>query len=52
MVTEKEYINLQNMMDRVGLSKIPSKGYYYTWSNKHVNDTIYSRIDRVLGNTA
>ncbi|WJX68825.1 hypothetical protein P8452_53158 [Trifolium repens] len=27
-----------------------SLGDYYTWSNKHVDGIIYSRIDRVLGN--
>jgi hypothetical protein len=37
-------------MDRVGLSEMDSLGDYYTWSNKHVDGIIYSRIDRVLGN--
>ncbi|CAK8579658.1 unnamed protein product [Lathyrus sativus] len=49
-VTETEYIDLQNMMQRIGLFEMESKGDYYTWFNKHNVDPIYSRIDRVLGN--
>ncbi|CAJ2662986.1 unnamed protein product, partial [Trifolium pratense] len=50
MVHESEYSDMISMMDKAGLSEMDSLGDYYTWSNKHVNGTIYSRIDRVLGN--
>ncbi|XP_025983877.1 uncharacterized protein [Glycine max] len=38
------------MMNVVGLSEMDSIGDYFTWSNKQNVGTIYSRIDRVLGN--
>ncbi|KAL5134431.1 Transposon TX1 uncharacterized protein [Glycine soja] len=50
MVIENEYIDLQEMMNIAGLSEMESIGDYFTWSNKHYVGTIYSRIDRVLGN--
>ncbi|PNX80017.1 hypothetical protein L195_g036011 [Trifolium pratense] len=50
LVHESEYTDLTLLMDKVGLSEMDSLGDYYTWSNKHVDVTIYSRIDRVLGN--
>ncbi|XP_058756286.1 uncharacterized protein LOC131629522 [Vicia villosa] len=49
-VKESEYSDLASMMDRVGLFEKESKGDHYTWSNKHSTGTIYSRIDRVIGN--
>lgn len=49
MVTETKYIDLATMMDNAWLFEMDSVGDYYTWSNKEVDETIYSRIDRVLG---
>ncbi|XP_058783198.1 uncharacterized protein LOC131657862 [Vicia villosa] len=49
-VQEKEYIDMTNMMNKVGLFEMDNQGDYYTWSNKHSNGVIYSRFDRVLGN--
>ncbi|CAK8572403.1 unnamed protein product [Lathyrus sativus] len=40
------------MMNLIGLSEMDSIGDYYTWSNKQSTGTIYSRIDKVLGNVA
>lgn len=37
-------------MDRNKLFEAPSLGNHYTWSNKHVNGVIYSRIDGLIGN--
>ncbi|CAI8584308.1 unnamed protein product [Vicia faba] len=34
----------------MGLYEKDSRGDYYTWSNKQPSGTIYSRIDRVIGN--
>ncbi|XP_045791547.1 uncharacterized protein LOC123886260 [Trifolium pratense] len=50
LVHESEYTDLASLMDKSGLSEMNSLGDYYTWSNKHVDGIIYSRIDRVLGN--
>lgn len=50
MVTEAEFVDLQNMMDVTGLSEMDSIGDFFTWSNKRSADPIYSRIDRVLAN--
>ncbi|XP_040872094.1 uncharacterized protein [Glycine max] len=49
-VTESEYIDLLNMMETTGLAEMDTTGEFYTWTNKQVIGTIYSRIDRVLGN--
>lgn len=49
-VTEKEYVDMQEMMMRNGLSEMDSTGDYFTWFNKHTIDPIYSRIDRLIGN--
>ncbi|CAI8610538.1 unnamed protein product [Vicia faba] len=38
------------MMRRKELFEMDSRGDYFTWSNKRIVGTIYSRIDRVLGN--
>lgn len=38
------------MMDRVGLFEKDTIGDHFTWSNKHSQEVIYSRIDRVVGN--
>lgn len=50
METEAKYINMTTMMDNVGMFEMDSVKDYYTWSNKQVEWTIYSRIDGVLGN--
>jgi hypothetical protein len=41
---------MASMMEKVGLSEMDSFGDYYTWSDTHVDGTIYSQIDKVLGN--
>ncbi|CAK8536977.1 unnamed protein product [Lathyrus sativus] len=51
LVTEREYIDLTNMMENTCLSEMDSIGDHFTWSNKQAVGPIYSRIDRVLGNT-
>lgn len=38
------------MMVEVGLCEINMVGNEYTWSNKHSQCVIYSKIDRALGN--
>jgi hypothetical protein len=50
MVQEYEYADFQDMMIKSGLSEMDSVGDYFTWCNKHANEPIYSRIDRLLGN--
>lgn len=52
IVTEMECLDLSRMMAAIGLFEKEGIGHYYTWSNKHTTGTIYSRIDRVLGNLA
>lgn len=49
-VLESEYRDLVDMMDEVGLYEVHMTGERFTWSNKHEHGTIYSRIDRALGN--
>ena len=49
-MTEIEYKDLQDMMVNKGLYEMDNTEEYYTWSNKHKEGTVYSRIDRVLGN--
>ncbi|XP_058783664.1 uncharacterized protein LOC131658381 [Vicia villosa] len=50
LVSVAEIRDLKEMMDNTGLAKLDSVGEYYTWSNKHVDGIIYSRIDHLLGN--
>lgn len=50
LVTEREYVDLRNLMDHAGLFEKDSTGEYFTWTNKHSIGTIYSKIDHVLGN--
>ncbi|XP_058765189.1 uncharacterized protein LOC131638637 [Vicia villosa] len=52
MVSEAEYKDLHEMLTHTGLSEMHSSGDHFTWSNKHASEPIYSRIDRMLGNTA
>lgn len=49
LVTENEYIDMQNMMMRTGLSEMDSSIDFFTRFNKHIVGTIYSIIDRLLG---
>lgn len=49
-VTESEYVDLREMMSRVGLYEMDTCGDFFTWTNKQADNTIYSRIDRFLGN--
>lgn len=49
-VLEYEYRDLRDMMDRMSLFEKESMGDHFTWSNNHSSGTIYSRIDRVIGN--
>lgn len=49
-VVVHEYQDLVHMMTSVGLFACSTTGDYYTWSNKHRQGMIYSRIDLVLGN--
>ncbi|XP_058768747.1 uncharacterized protein LOC131642529 [Vicia villosa] len=51
MVTEKEYVDLIDMMNQTGLYEKESQGDYFTWTNKQKANAIYSRIDCLLGNT-
>ncbi|XP_058746049.1 uncharacterized protein LOC131618914 [Vicia villosa] len=50
LVFEAEYHDLQVFMDNNQLFEMGSNGDYFTWSNKHLVDTIYSRIDRLIAN--
>ncbi|XP_058726199.1 uncharacterized protein LOC131597524 [Vicia villosa] len=50
-VHESGFKDLEEMMKNNNLTEMPSNGDYYTWSNKHHIGTIYSRIDKILGNT-
>ncbi|XP_058777191.1 uncharacterized protein LOC131651549 [Vicia villosa] len=50
LVQVVEYADLENMMQITQLSEMDSVGDYYTWSNRQVAGTIYSRIDRALCN--
>lgn len=52
LVSEKEYKDLQGMMEACNLAEMDNLGDYFTWHNKQEKDPIYSRIDRVLGNPA
>lgn len=50
IVTETEFVDLEIMMEGVGLDDMDSMGEFYSWSNKQVDNIIYSRINMVLGN--
>ena len=51
-VTEKEFRDLVEMMQVVGLFEADTMGAHFTWTNKQTTCTIYSRIDRLVGNAA
>lgn len=50
MVQDIEYVDLECMMERLELNEHDTIGNHYTWSNKHSNGLIYSRIDKALRN--
>lgn len=50
IVTDNEYGGLSKMLDTTGLYEMDNIGDHFTWSNKQSDSTIYSRIDRVIGN--
>ncbi|KAL2904222.1 Holliday junction ATP-dependent DNA helicase RuvB [Bienertia sinuspersici] len=46
-----EIREIRYCMEECGLSDIPYGGNFYTWCNKHLDDSrVYSRIDRVMAN--
>lgn len=45
-----EFQDLSAMMDTVDLFEHDTIGNHFTWTNKHVQGVIYSRIDRALCN--
>ncbi|KAI5423833.1 hypothetical protein KIW84_030161 [Lathyrus oleraceus] len=49
-VSYAEYRDLDEMMHNVSLFENVSKGSYFTWSNKHTQGIIHSRIDRMVSN--
>ncbi|XP_058765287.1 uncharacterized protein LOC131638757 [Vicia villosa] len=49
-VQESEYRDLENLMEVNGVFEHETKGSYFTWSIKHIQGMIYSRIDRALYN--
>lgn len=49
-VQEVKVRDLEEMMEEVGLYEHETKGEHYTWLNRHLNDTIYSRIERAIIN--
>ncbi|XP_074277279.1 uncharacterized protein LOC141600921 [Silene latifolia] len=50
-VTWAEIAPMRNMMSGCNLHELKVTGSYYTWNNKHENDTkVYSRLDRVIVN--
>ncbi|XP_058777111.1 uncharacterized protein LOC131651466 [Vicia villosa] len=51
IVIEAEFKDLEDMMRNNDLAEMTNNGDYYTWSNKHNIGTIYSIIDKILGNT-
>ncbi|XP_058726185.1 uncharacterized protein LOC131597508 [Vicia villosa] len=50
MVKEAEYGDLHEMMKPTDLCEMDSSGDHFTWNNRQIVGTVYSRIDRVLGN--
>lgn len=49
-VQEVEYYDLEDMMKVVGLFEYTTHVNHHTWSNKHTNWIIYSRIDKDICN--
>lgn len=49
-VHNKECVDLESMMQTIGLTEHDTRGSPYTWSNKHTTGVIYSRIGRAICN--
>ncbi|XP_060212045.1 uncharacterized protein LOC132639621 [Lycium barbarum] len=50
-VTDAEIRDFTDCIQDVGITELPWKGNYYTWTNNQQGiDRIYSRIDRAFGN--
>lgn len=49
IVKESEYKDLAYMIESMGMFEAKSKSCHYTWSNKSIHNTIYSRIKRMIG---
>ncbi|PNX83937.1 hypothetical protein L195_g039987 [Trifolium pratense] len=49
-VQPAEFYDLDCMMDEIGLYEHDTRGSHFTWSNKHTNGVIYTRIDRAICN--
>lgn len=47
---ESEYMDFINIMDSMGLFEKDNFGDHFTWFNKHVNEVVYSRTNRVICN--
>ncbi|XP_074278315.1 uncharacterized protein LOC141601908 [Silene latifolia] len=49
--TDAEMEHFQDCVSICGMEDIPATGAMFTWSNKQeVNDRVYSRLDRAMGN--
>lgn len=49
-VQEMEYHDLKMMTNVTGLFEHNTHGNHHTWSNKHTNEIVYSKMDRVICN--
>jgi hypothetical protein len=49
-VQPAEFYDLDCMMDEIGLYEHDTRGSHFTWSSRHTNGVIYSRIDRAICN--
>lgn len=49
-VHETEYIDLEAMMENIGLFEVDSRGDKFTLSNKRIEGTIYPKIYRAITN--
>lgn len=47
-----EYVDLEFMMETLGLHELDMFGNEFTWSNKHKQGVIYSKVDRAMANIA
>ncbi|XP_058739151.1 uncharacterized protein LOC131611041 [Vicia villosa] len=46
-----EYCDLIHMMQITEMAEMDNVGEHFTWSNRHITGTIYSRIDRAICNS-
>ncbi|XP_060200824.1 uncharacterized protein LOC132629104 [Lycium barbarum] len=49
-ITWAEVADFQQCMEECGLVELPQQGNKYTWNDRHVDQRIYSKIDRALIN--